>query len=93
MAVRAKTLTVSTTSQAVLDASKSLDGIGGTVVNTGVTIVYVGGDDLTNANYATNGIAIQVGGSMDDIDLPYGDIMYVVVPSGSGTVAVIATRV
>lgn len=85
MAFRAKTVNVSTTPVAVVDASKSLDGAKGSITNVGAVSIYIGGDDMTSGNAATTGIQLPAGGGMDDIDLVSGEIVYAVTLAGSST--------
>lgn len=92
MAVRAKTIAVSTTPAVALDASKSDDGISGSITNAGATIVYVGGDDMTSGNAATNGIALAPSAGMDDVELAYGEQLFVVTTSGSGSVTALSSK-
>lgn len=94
MAVRALVVTVTGANpQIVLDAGKSDDGISATVQNTGGTTVYVGGDDMTNANYATHGFPLVAGTGLD-FDGAYGDSLYAFVPSsGTTTLSYLASKV
>lgn len=93
MAVRAKTITVNQTPAVAIDAGHSLDGARGSLTNTGASAVWVGGDDMAPGNYATNGIQVAAGAGLDDVNLPSGDQLFVFIPSGTGTVAVLVTGV
>lgn len=93
MAVRALVQTINGTNpQLVFDASKSQDGVSGTVNNAGGTTVYVGGDDMTNANYATHGFPLIAGAGID-FDGAFGDSLYAYVPSnGTGTLNTLGSK-
>lgn len=93
MAVRAKSITVGQVPVAVLDAGHSIDGVRGTLTNTGSTAIFVGGDDMTSSNYATYSVEIDVGEGIDDVFLPTGEQMFAFLPSGSGVVSVLMTGV
>lgn len=93
MAVRGATITVTGASPVVIaSANKSDDGINAGVTVAGVT-VYFGGDDMTNVNYATKGVAVAPGGALSNVFLPYGDILFGFAPTGSATVSVLQTGV
>lgn len=92
MAIRAKTVAVTTTPAKALDGSSSSDGASGSVLNSGVTTVYVGGDDLTSGSVATTGFALPAGASID-VDLVYGEVLWVVAATGTGTLSVLAGKV
>lgn len=93
MAFRAKTLSISTTPVRVLDASKSIDGLHGSITNGGASVVYIGGDDLTSLNVATNGIPVAPGFGVDDFELVNGEILYAVMDVGSGSIISLASGV
>lgn len=95
MAVRSLVVTVTGANpQLLLDATKSDDGISATVQNTGSTTVYVGGNDMTNANYATHGFPLIAGAGIDFDGANNDDSLYAFVPaSGTGTLSYVASRV
>lgn len=95
MAVRALVVTVTGANpQLLLDATKSDDGISATVQNTGSATAYLGGSDMTNANYATHGFPLIAGAGLDFDGANNDDSLYAFVPSsGTTTLNYIASKV